>query len=328
MVSWRRGTLALIATVFVGAASQFAPASAAAQAGGFTCTEVIGYSQTAQWFNGGFAPLARNGQWQLRWFSGGSIDQWAAGAGFPGWDSQYLVSHCASNSNTPDRVVLDVTGDYRTDPTWWSTQAGLAITNIHRKYPSVRQIALEPVVGGPGGAQCPVPGGRPVRASFNHPYINQGIDRLLGGDVVRGPDPTVRTCADYRDDTGHLVDDAQQAVGQSIAQFWTGGGAPAPAAPPAPAPMPAGDGFCAPDESPGFNLGFLSLSQQLGGAMGGPMECEHGNPENGDTLQETSTGLAFYRASTNTPTFTDGFQHWALTAFGLVTWTGAAIDPP
>jgi hypothetical protein len=45
-------------------------------------------------------------------------------------------------------------------------------------------------------------------------------------------------------------------------------------------------------------------------------------------LQETSTGLAFYRASTNTPTFTDGFQHWALTAFGLVNWTGAAIDPP
>ena len=326
MVSWRRGKLALIAIAF-GAAGLIGPGRVAAQAGGFTCTEVIGYSQTAQWFNGGFAPLAANGQWQLRWFSGGSIDQWAAGAGFPGWDSQYLVSHCARNSNAPDRVVLDISGDYRTDVNWWSTQAGLAITNIHRKYPSARQIALEPVVGGPGGAQCPIPGGQPVRASFNHPYIDQGIDRLLGGDVVRGPDPTVGSCADYRDDTGHLVESAQQAVGQSIAQFWTGGGG-APAVAPPVAPPSGGGGFCAPDESPGFTSGLMALSQQLGDTMGGPMECEHGNPDNGDTLQETTTGLAIYRASTNTPTFTDGFQHWALTPLGLVTWTGPGIDPP
>jgi hypothetical protein len=93
-----------------------------------------------------------------------------------------------------------------------------------------------------------------------------------------------------------------------------------------------GDGdtgdFCAPDAAPAFNGGFATLSQMLGAAMGAPMECEHGDPGSGDTLQQTSTGLAFYRASSNTPTFTDGFDHWALTPDGLVTWTGPSVDPP
>jgi len=86
--------------------------------------------------------------------------------------------------------------------------------------------------------------------------------------------------------------------------------------------------YCAPGQDPEFVLGFAFMKAQLGDVMGDPLECEHANPENGDTLQQTSTGLAFYRKSTNTPTFTDGWTHWAWTATGLVTWTGARIDPP
>jgi len=77
-----------------------------------------------------------------------------------------------------------------------------------------------------------------------------------------------------------------------------------------------------------FQLGFASLKEEVGAAMGDPTECEHTNPDNGDSLQNTTTGLSFYRKSTNTPTFTNGFDHWALTASGLVTWTGDSIDPP
>ncbi len=62
--------------------------------------------------------------------------------------------------------------------------------------------------------------------------------------------------------------------------------------------------------------------------MGTPVECEHTNPVNGDSLQQTTTGLAFYRKSTNTPTFTNGSEHWALTPTGTVYWTGGSIDPP
>lgn len=59
-----------------------------------------------------------------------------------------------------------------------------------------------------------------------------------------------------------------------------------------------------------------------------PLECEHTEPSTGDAHQATTTGLSFYRKSTNTPTFTDGYHHWALIAEGLAYWTGSSIDPP
>ncbi len=85
---------------------------------------------------------------------------------------------------------------------------------------------------------------------------------------------------------------------------------------------------CSPGQEPEFVFGFAHLKTLLGDKMGDPIECEHANPENGDTLQSTTTGLAFYRKSTNTPTFTNGWDHWAWTAEGLVYWTGSAVDPP
>src|SRR4051794_24257211 len=74
--------------------------------------------------------------------------------------------------------------------------------------------------------------------------------------------------------------------------------------------------FCAPGQVPAFQFGFAALKAQVGEAMGDPTECEHTNAENGDSLQATSTGLSFYRKSTNTPTFTNGFEHWGLTSAG------------
>jgi hypothetical protein len=68
---------------------------------------------------------------------------------------------------------------------------------------------------------------------------------------------------------------------------------------------------CAPGQEPQFVLGFAFMKSQLGDVMGEPLECEHPNPDNGDSLQQTATGLAFYRLATNTPTFTDGWNHWA-----------------
>ncbi|MCY3801632.1 MAG: YHYH domain-containing protein [Chloroflexi bacterium] len=95
-----------------------------------------------------------------------------------------------------------------------------------------------------------------------------------------------------------------------------------------PTPAPHAAPYCAPGQEPEFMFGFAFLRSLLGDVMGDPLECEHANPENGDTLQQTTTGLSFYRKSTNTPTFTDGWNHWAWTTHGLVTWTGDAIDPP
>lgn len=86
--------------------------------------------------------------------------------------------------------------------------------------------------------------------------------------------------------------------------------------------------YCPAGETPAFANGIGALKQQLGGAMGTPVECEHAASVRGDTIQQTSTGLAAYNGTTNIVTFTNGWRHWALTADGLVTWDGTEADPP
>jgi hypothetical protein len=86
---------------------------------------------------------------------------------------------------------------------------------------------------------------------------------------------------------------------------------------------------CPPGQPPQFDAGFAALQARLGTAMGTPTTCAYPDPTgSGDVEQNTSVGLAFWRKSTNTPTFTDGYHHWGLTAAGMVTWTGNSIDPP
>ena len=105
-----------------------------------------------------------------------------------------------------------------------------------------------------------------------------------------------------------------------------------PTAPPSPTPVPTLSAVdlatsCTAGQSPQFSGGFAALQDQLGEAMGQPLECEHPDSVSGDTLQRTTTGLAFYRKSSNTPTFTDGTTHWALTPDGVQTWASDSIDP-
>lgn len=86
--------------------------------------------------------------------------------------------------------------------------------------------------------------------------------------------------------------------------------------------------FCAPGQTPAYQFGFAALHARLGDLMGEPLECEHVSTADGDTLQRTTRGLAYYRKATNTPAFTDGWRHWALTDAGLLAWEGEEVDPP
>jgi hypothetical protein len=86
---------------------------------------------------------------------------------------------------------------------------------------------------------------------------------------------------------------------------------------------------CAAGAAPRFTLGFAELKARLGNAMGEPLTCEFADPSgSGDMHQLTTSGLAFWRKSTNTPTFTNGSEHWGRTATGWVEWSGASVDPP
>lgn len=88
--------------------------------------------------------------------------------------------------------------------------------------------------------------------------------------------------------------------------------------------------FCQPGQTPRFQLGLAQLKDRLGDTMGEPLECDHEDPASGDLLQQTTTGLAFYRPRTNTPTFSTGVETWALSprGRGLLLWTGGSVNPP
>jgi hypothetical protein len=197
------------------------PTPTATPGTGGACMEVIGFSQTQQWYFGGppgfdqfLSQMPPRGT-QLRWQGGAAIDSWADPSFWPD-----LVNSCASGSSSPDRVVLNISGGYSSDVSWWHDQIRLAVTNVRNHYPAVRTIYLQPVVGGPNHAICPpLPG---VRASYNEPYIGQAIDRLQSEGVgVWGANPLVRTCADYADyDPGHLTDDAKAYIATIVGGFY------------------------------------------------------------------------------------------------------------
>lgn len=192
----------------------------------FACTIFIGYSQTNNWWwFGGFESVTNNDRYEILFNFGGAIHYWAD-PGYAGWSNG--VSSGCRPSASPDRIVLDVTEDFfisTSDPSQNVAQVArdirAAIATARAKYPSARQVWLQPVVGGPGGSVCAFNGrtSDPVRASWNHPFIDQAINQVVGGTIVRGPSPTVRTCADYEDNIGHLTD-AKFAIGQTIGAWY------------------------------------------------------------------------------------------------------------
>jgi hypothetical protein len=86
--------------------------------------------------------------------------------------------------------------------------------------------------------------------------------------------------------------------------------------------------YCQPGQMPTFALGLAELKSALGDTMGTPVECEHGSSTVGDTVQQTTTGLAAYNEASNLLTFTDGWHHWALRSGSVVSWEGTQPDPP
>ena len=79
---------------------------------------------------------------------------------------------------------------------------------------------------------------------------------------------------------------------------------------------------------PSFVGGMAALKASLGPSMGDPIECERSVDDQGDTQQNTTTGLAYYRSQMNMACFTTGWDHWGLRDGGVVYWTGDSVDPP
>jgi hypothetical protein len=181
------------------------------------CTMVIGFSQTQDWYRAGtFEQILPDGEWELLGQGGGAIQLWADPA-YEGWSSM-IYSPCTTGE--PDRAILTITGQGRSVAQWMVDIEEAALTT-RSKFPSVAEVLLQPVVGGPDHAICEF-GGETVRAAQNHPLIDDAIAQVVSSSnwMRAGFSPEVRTCTDYGDSIGHLVDSANGPVGAEIATFY------------------------------------------------------------------------------------------------------------
>ncbi len=104
--------------------------------------------------------------------------------------------------------------------------------------------------------------------------------------------------------------------------------APAPVAPtPAPAPVAAPTPAPTPAAPPAFKLGFATLASMIPSIVGQPLENEHFNPANGDSLQQTTKGMMVWRKADNWTAFTNGYMTWINGPYGLQSRLNTARFP-
>lgn len=198
----------------------------------YSCTQVLGFSQSMEWYAGlSLADYAEEGEfpdpppleagaflptWQGRFFMGGAVERWTDPR-FPGWAGPHAIArespaHCAREE--VDRVVFNVSGAARSVDAWAEAIDSVAKL-IRTKFPAVRQVVMQPVVGAPEG-ECPE-----VRAAQNHPVIAEGI-RLAAerGSVAAGPNPKVANCAQFSDALGHLATAGADLVHRALREHY------------------------------------------------------------------------------------------------------------
>jgi hypothetical protein len=87
--------------------------------------------------------------------------------------------------------------------------------------------------------------------------------------------------------------------------------------------------FCKTSAPPQFVASLGTLSTRLGPSMGLPLDCGRLDPDSGDTIQQTTTGTAYYRKSNKFAVFTNGWDHWGLGPDrSIVHWASPDPDPP
>ena len=200
----------------------------AATAGTFTCTRVLGASHTRQWFLDApeFEIAVGSDTWELVYRKGSAL-RWQ-NPDYIGWSDPPL-SPCAERSGDPDRVLLNVSSSgVHEDVSYWVENIQRTLATIRSKYPNLRQILLQPIWGGPNNQVCTLERDPSVliRASVNHPYIDQAVVQVDAadtvGDVEVGILPHLVTCLDYSNDkgSGHVDRGRRGFYGQMIGDFY------------------------------------------------------------------------------------------------------------
>ncbi len=191
----------------------------------FLCTQIIGFSQTMNWFGTPRTAYFENDpsidgdRWQLLWRGGAAVEDWA-NPEFEGYlpevSGTNLLSPCAQGSAEPDRILLTVStnlGVADSSPQEVSDYILKALETLRGKYPTVRSFILQPVVGGP--EDCA------VRAVENHPRMIEAIRQVTAeGFAIAGMAAKSASCDDFKDAKGHLKSKARPWVAQQLATCY------------------------------------------------------------------------------------------------------------
>ena len=218
---------------FLLASSVARPSSAA------SCTMVVGYSVTRDWFNlGSFEtqPGIVNAEWELLWDGGASARKIAyEDRLWPEWNADNITSRCASSDRLPDRIIYHV--GHRSDETNHSDPQPVldVVALIRQRINPNATIYLMGQVGSTTPSTCNV---------FGDDVAQDSVVAIQGAIAA---DPTLREavhprvlCSQFADSKGHLTSaGAVSAASQVAAWFASLSGAPPTATPTVtPAPTP------------------------------------------------------------------------------------------
>jgi hypothetical protein len=159
--------------------------------------------------------LARSGEflpgWQGRFTLGATIEKWTDRS-YGGWTGEF-ISAPTCERDVVDRVVFNVSAFGQ----WLDrlpTTLPVVIEIIQERYPSAREIVLQPIVGASPG-QCLA-----VRDAQNHPTVVAALEEVVGGVVRAGPPPVVGNCLHFRDEIGHLTSVGARYLREQLRDYY------------------------------------------------------------------------------------------------------------
>ncbi len=195
-----------------------------------TATEILGFSQTYQWYTGQpfefpvsdptFKPQQAFlseyevfADCQARFGFGGDLTKWRDET-FVGYEG-HVVHNITKGRGEITRLIFNVSGEARTVAEWEADIEDV-VEILLRKYPNLQELYLQPVIGGMDATSN-------IRAVKNHPRILEAIEAVVArsstGVLRRGAEVQLQN-EDFSDMIGHLTSQGAQKARALIFKFY------------------------------------------------------------------------------------------------------------
>ena len=195
-----------------------------------TVTEVLGFSQTYQWYTGQpfefpvsdptFKPqqmfldeYEAFANCQARFGFGGDLTKWKDKT-FVGYEG-HVVHNLTKGRSEITRLIFNVSGETRTVAEWEANIEDV-VEILLRKYPNLQDLYLQPVIGGVNATSN-------IRAVKNQPQITKAIEAVVArsstGLLKRGAVVQLQN-EDFNDMIGHLTSHGAQKAKALIFKFY------------------------------------------------------------------------------------------------------------